>query len=93
MEECNKVFLLNLEGQYNPHSDVYARNEEIMVDWKWNIVENKYWIQIIISEVEIEYMMVASAAINKLESKCEDNKMSEIQLEFDIKAKDQTEWT
>ena len=32
MGECHKVVLLTPEGKWNPHSDVYALNEEVMVD-------------------------------------------------------------
>jgi hypothetical protein len=41
LEECDKVFMLTPEGHWNPHSDVYTRNEENMLDWEGNMVEKK----------------------------------------------------
>ena len=29
IEECINVYILTLDGQWDPHSDVYTRNEEI----------------------------------------------------------------
>jgi len=38
--ECN-VLILTPEGSWNSHSDVYARNEENMMDWEGQMVEPK----------------------------------------------------
>jgi len=36
LEECN-VLLMTPGGPRNSHSDVYARNEENMMDWEGNM--------------------------------------------------------
>ena len=51
-------------------------------------MEKKELIYILVSGLEIYSTMVASMAISKLQSKFIDDQMSEVQLEFDIKAKD-----
>ena len=50
-------------------------------------------MQICISELELDSTMVAYETISKLESKFIGNQMSEVQLEFEIWAKDLHTWT
>ena len=38
--ECD-VLVLTPKGSWNPHSDLYARNEENMMDWEGQMVEKK----------------------------------------------------
>ena len=55
-----------------------------MVDWGGNMTEKKDRIRIILFEVEIESTMVRYAKNSKLEYKFIDDKISEVQLEFEI---------
>ena len=50
-------------------------------------------MQIILSEVELDSMMVASATIGKLESKFINDQVSEVHLGFEIDATDWHTWT
>ena len=79
LEECEEVFLLTPDGQWDPHSDAYARNEESMLDWEGNMVEKKDRMQILLSEVEIDAMTISSAQISKLETKFIDERMEELE--------------
>ena len=51
MKERDELFLLTPEGQWNPHSDVYAWNEEIMEDWEGNMAEKEDQIHILLYKV------------------------------------------
>ena len=67
------MFLLTKYSQYNTQSDVYAKNEENVFDWEGNMIKNKDTVQTLISEVEVDSMMVASSDISIIESKFIDN--------------------
>ena len=60
------MFLLTPDSQLNKKSDVYARNEENMLDWEGNMTEEKEQVKILISKVKIHFMIVASNEISTL---------------------------
>ncbi len=39
LDACDDVYLLTPNGIWNPHSDSYSKNEEMMTDWEGNMVE------------------------------------------------------
>ena len=73
LNTCEDVYLLNPDGVWNPHSDVYARNEESMLDWEGNRVCEKDRQQILLSEVEEDKHLSASLQISSLETKTIDD--------------------
>ena len=59
------------DGPWNPHPDVYARNEENMMDWEGNMVELKDRMQILLADIEEDTaVMIAAAQIGAAETKC-----------------------
>ena len=60
------MFLLNPDSQLNTKSDVYARNEENMLDWEGNMTEEKEQVKILLSKVNNNFMIVASNEISTL---------------------------
>ena len=57
LNECNNVQLMTPDGsRWNPHSDVYARNEENMLDWEGQLVEKKDRVRILIEDIDVGSM-------------------------------------
>jgi hypothetical protein len=77
LEACDDVYLLTPNGQWNPHSDSYSKNEENMLDWEGNLVEKKYRKEILLSEVEEDLAMASSATISTMEHTMVDTMMPE----------------
>ena len=63
------------QGQnWDPNSDVYALNEEKMIDWEGNMIKPCHRTQIIIEDLlEIDNAMIASAIISSYESNTIEN--------------------
>jgi hypothetical protein len=72
LDACDDVYLLTPNGDWNPHSDAYSRNEENMLDWEGNIVEKQDRKQIMLAEVEPDTAMASAATISKVESQAVD---------------------
>ena len=51
LESCDDVYLMTPNGQWNPHLDVYERNEESMLDWQGNMVEEQERQRFIVDEL------------------------------------------
>ncbi len=79
MEECENVYLLTPNGQWNPHTDVYAKNEENILDWEGNIVEPKNRPKIILSEVQDDEAMTAVTMVSSVESQAVDDNIGHIE--------------
>jgi hypothetical protein len=92
LDKCDDLFLLTPEGQWNPHSDAYARNEENMLDWERNIVEKRDQVEILLSEVEIGSTMISSAKISKLETKIIDERMSDLERLYGTRKGERPPW-
>ena len=57
LNECNNVQLMTPDGsRWNPHSDVYARNEENMLDWEGQHAEKKDCVRILIEDIDVASM-------------------------------------
>jgi hypothetical protein len=67
--ECDNVVLLTPEGVWNPHSDAYARNEEHMLDWEGNMIEEHHRHKIILDDIPVNEDMALGASISHVESK------------------------
>jgi hypothetical protein len=93
LDECEEVFLLTSEGQWSPHSDAYARNEESMLDWEGNMVEKRDRMQILLSEVHIDSAMAASAEISQLELKSINERMEEVDQVYTVEQEDRPTWS
>lgn len=63
----NSVFVLT-PSRWNPHIDVYARNEESMLDWEGNLVPPRDRShKIVLEEIEDDPMVANSLSVSALE--------------------------
>jgi hypothetical protein len=92
LNDCDEVFLLTPDCNWNPHSDAFARNEENMLDWEGNMVEKKDRRKILLSEIEIDSTMVAPAEICKLEASFIDHRVEEMQAVVEDNKDLRPEW-
>jgi hypothetical protein len=69
MEECENVYRLTPDGEWNPNTNVYSMNKENMVDWQGHMTEPQHRKRILLSEVEEDLEMSASSVISSTESK------------------------
>ena len=68
---------------WSPNSDVYARNEENMMDWEGNMIEPRHRTQIIIDDLpDAGDAMIAHAVISSFESITIDNTMATTTSDF-----------
>jgi len=65
---CDDVVLLTPDGHWDPHSDAYAKNEERMLDWEGNMVEEQHRQRIVLDEIPTNDEMSAGATICHAES-------------------------
>ena len=71
LNECNNVQLMTPDGsRWNPHSDVYARNEENMLDWEGQLVEKKDRVRILIEDIDV----------GSMDGNCYDTQISAIEV-------------
>lgn len=77
LEECTVLLMTPDGSSWNPHSDVYARNEENMLDWNGNMVEPKDRVRVLLSDIEEDTAMVASATVSMVETQAIDRIASE----------------
>ena len=55
--------------RWNPHSDVYARNEEAMLDWEGNMKPPKdRELKLVLDDIPEEEAMVASMTVSQEET-------------------------
>ena len=64
---CN-VLMLTPDGKWDPHSDVYARNEENMMDWEGKMVESKDRVRILLTDIDDDPAMISAAQVSAVES-------------------------
>ena len=74
LDSCDKVIATPDSPDWNPHSDVYARNEENYLDWEGNIIERKFRKRILIGDDDIE-VQVMSVEVKKSEFGQSENEM------------------
>ena len=72
--EGSTVVSITPDGNsWNPHSDVYARNEENMLDWEGNMVEPRDRVRILIEDLpdeedmDEELMVISSVESNRID--------------------------
>ena len=76
MQDCEDVFLIMLEQNWDPHTKMYAINEENKVDWEGNIKEKQDCVRIILDDID-ETQAQSSACISALESSYIDSNMQD----------------
>jgi hypothetical protein len=64
----NEVLLITPDGPWTPHTDVYARNEENMLDHFGNITETAHRPRILLEQIQEDDLMIASLCISSVES-------------------------
>jgi hypothetical protein len=77
LDACDDVYLLTPNGIWNPHSDSYSKNEEMMTDWEGNMVEKQHRKTILLSEIEEDHAMAAYSMISKVEARAIDRMIPE----------------
>ena len=87
--ECSnkdKVLLLTPEGPWNPHSNVYAKSEESMLDWEGNLNDKEHRERIILSDIDEDFVNVCdmTANISKVEVSAIDRCMEINEEQSDI---------
>ena len=50
--DCEDVLLITPEHNWDPHTKVYASNEENIVDWEGNIKENQDRVRIMLEDID-----------------------------------------
>ena len=68
MQNSDDIYMLTT-GQFNPHDDSYAKNEDQIMDWEGNMVENKHRTKTLLSEVEDNEAMADSVPVSDIESR------------------------
>ena len=66
LDKIDDVYALTPD-RWNPHSDVYARNEESMLDWEGNMVEPKHCNRIILADVPDDPILASSLQVSSIE--------------------------
>ena len=67
VESSDDVYMLT-PTTWNPNTDVFALNEESMIDWEGHMVQEKDRVRILMSEVEENAEMASVCAISNRES-------------------------
>ena len=65
LSDCIKVLLLTPDVPWNSNTDVYSRNDDIMLDYKGEMIEKKDRVRTLMSEIEDDKMMEVSALISE----------------------------
>ena len=79
VRQCEDVYILTPDSdQWDPHTDVYARNEENMVDWEGNMIEKQHRRQILLSDVPEDIDMSAAAVISAVETSAIDSNLERL---------------
>lgn len=68
LEACDDVYMLTPNGFWDPHSDAYARNEESMLDWEGNMIEESDRNMILLKEIPEDHEMSVAAMISSAET-------------------------
>ena len=69
MEESDKVLVITPNSDtWDPHSDVYDRNEENMLDWEGHIIDHQRRYTILLADIDGDDAMASSVSISAVES-------------------------
>ena len=70
VEECdtNEEIYMLTPNRWNPHSDVYARNEESMLDWEGNLADTRDRTRFVLSDVTADETLQRSVQVSAVES-------------------------
>ena len=77
VEECENILMLTPEGPWDPHSDVFSKNEENMLDFEGNMVEEKDR-RILLSNIPEDISMIKTEQISSKEPDAIDSSFSEV---------------
>jgi hypothetical protein len=72
MMEAEDVHML-APSRMNPHCDACAKNEENTHDWEGNMLQRKDRVQILLSNIQEDVALAASAQVSSTEAKAIDN--------------------
>jgi hypothetical protein len=72
LKECEEVYMITPD-RWDPHHGAYAANEEGMLDWEGNMIEQCHRQTIMLSDIEEDAMIAASVSIGSVEARLVDN--------------------
>ena len=75
VQNCDDMYLLTLEHNWKPHTDVYAKNEENMLDWEENIKIKQDRVRVVLEDIDLDPAQVSAATISRVETNMVDSKM------------------
>ena len=92
-DEIEDVYCLT-PSMWNPHSDVYARNEENMLDWEGHMIDVKYRKKILLNTIEDDPALASSLQVSSAEATLVDSVFSDppaLNASSDLKGRNSTE--
>jgi hypothetical protein len=66
-DSIDDVYVLT-PPKWNPHTDLYSRNEENMIDWEGNIVQEKDRVRLLIADIDENAEFAAVLSIGSVET-------------------------
>jgi hypothetical protein len=78
-DSLDEVYSLT-PSKWNPHSDVYARNEENMIDWEGNLTEKRDRRRLLIADIDEDRNMTSSLCISSTEAACNNEQVMQEDL-------------
>jgi hypothetical protein len=66
LKECEEVYMVTPD-RWDPHHGAYAANEEGMLDWEGNMIDQRHRQIIMLTDVEEDAMIAASVSIGSME--------------------------
>ena len=52
VRDLENVYVLTPTGKWDPHNDVYSKNEDAMLDWEGNIRDKDDQVKIVLEDVQ-----------------------------------------
>ena len=75
VDNTETIFITPDGPSWNPHSDIYARNEENMLDWRGDMVEKQHRRRVLFDEDE-DAMEIATACIESTDALIRQSELS-----------------
>ena len=79
VRDCNDVYLITPEHNWNPHTDVYAKNKENMLDWEGNIKAKQDRVRVMLEDIGLDPAQVSAATISQVESNMIDSQLQSVE--------------
>ena len=83
LQTCKNAYLLTPEHKWDPHTDVYAQNEDSLLDWEGNVKQPKDRIKIIIDEIQEDVNISQAMSIGAVEMNAVDQILNQLETNDD----------